>query len=132
MHAESIPDGQAGRRSVAGPCSRSVQPSRSRILGLGGCQSDGTEGGAAGGGASATASAFVEAGGAFPQDWPFAAGDQPVSATGGMVASTDEYASRVGVEILTAGGNAVDAAVATGLALAVVNPEAGISAGAGS
>ena len=48
-----------------------------------------------------------------------------------MVATTDRYATEVGVEVMRAGGNAIDAAVAVAFALAVVNPEAGNIGGGG-
>ena len=77
------------------------------------------------------ASDFAHGGGSFPDGWPFPPGAPPVTARGGIVATTDEYATRVGLDILDAGGNAIDAAIATGLALAVVNPEAGNLGGGG-
>jgi len=56
---------------------------------------------------------------------------QPVSSKNGMVVSTSSYASKVGVEILKKGGNAIDAAVAVGFALAVTYPSAGNLGGGG-
>ena len=56
---------------------------------------------------------------------------QPVVARHGMVVAQEARAARVGVDILKAGGNAVDAAVATGFALAVIYPRAGNIGGGG-
>jgi gamma-glutamyltranspeptidase / glutathione hydrolase len=54
-----------------------------------------------------------------------------VRTTGGVVSSQQWIASDVGAEVLAAGGNAVDAAIATGFALAVTHPSAGNIGGGG-
>ncbi|WP_459747617.1 gamma-glutamyltransferase [Pseudomonas sp. 3A(2025)] len=60
-----------------------------------------------------------------------AASTAPVAAENGMVVTAQHLASHVGVDVLKAGGNAVDAAVAVGYALAVVYPAAGNLGGGG-
>jgi gamma-glutamyltranspeptidase/glutathione hydrolase len=60
-----------------------------------------------------------------------AASVAPVAAENGMVVSAQHLATQVGVDVLKRGGNAVDAAVAVGYALAVVYPAAGNLAGGG-
>ena len=59
------------------------------------------------------------------------ASTQPVRAQHGMVVSVHYLASQVGVDIMQAGGNAIDATVATGFALAVVHSPAGNIGGGG-
>ncbi len=59
------------------------------------------------------------------------AADRPTFSTRGMVATSQHYATAVGADVLRRGGNAVDAAVAVGYALAVVHPCCGNVGGGG-
>ena len=56
---------------------------------------------------------------------------QPINSKNGMVVTTSSYASKVGIEILKKGGNAIDASVAVGFAFAVTYPYAGNIGGGG-
>ena len=56
---------------------------------------------------------------------------EPVRARRAMVVTREQHATRAGVEVLAAGGNAVDAAVAVGFVLAVTHPSAGNLGGGG-
>lgn len=60
-----------------------------------------------------------------------AAGREPVHARRAMVVTREDHATEIGVRVLQQGGNAVDAAVAVGLALAVTHPSAGNIGGGG-
>ena len=56
---------------------------------------------------------------------------QPVRARHGMVVTRERHATEIGLQVLASGGNAVDAAVAVGFALAVTHPSAGNIGGGG-
>lgn len=78
---------------------------------------------------SLTSCAFAQGAGSLPPTYGVI--HHPVYSRTGMVAAQDEAAAKVGAQILADGGNAVDAAVAVGFALAVTLPRAGNIGGGG-
>src|SRR3984885_11591085 len=62
---------------------------------------------------------------------PAAGSVHAVPAQHGMVVAQEKLAARIGADVLRRGGNAVDAAVATGFAMAVTHPRAGNLGGGG-
>lgn len=67
----------------------------------------------------------------FPDSWPLRSNQAPVRGRSAMVSTAARLATDAGVSVLRRGGNAVDAAVAVGFALAVVLPRAGNIGGGG-
>ncbi|MDQ2931175.1 MAG: gamma-glutamyltransferase [Gemmatimonadota bacterium] len=80
---------------------------------------------------SAPSKAGVAESSALPASWPYTDTSRAVTSAHGMVATDAPLATHVGAAVLRDGGNAIDAAVATAFALAVVYPGAGNIGGGG-